>query len=428
MFHVWGGFVCISVAVSRKVWLPFGDRVIYPNIYVMYVGEAGNGKSEALYRPKQILGQLENVHISRSVETPEGLTRFMAGDRAKDPPIPSPVRQLVTAPDGQIREIHPMTIIANEFINFINKNQEGWTAFLNDIYDEDRYEYRTKNQGEDNLIGPYIVLLGALTTEVSADLQKARIISTGFARRTIFQYGERRWEAPHAIPEDDPTIKAAKASCIAHCRRIQQASGAFFWSNETQAWWTDWYNDHTRLVPLRPTTIRSWFASKPHQVLKLSMLNSLAESNELVINVGHIQSALAYLDVMERDLHKVFGGVGRNELAAVVMKMEEAVARMHLPCSLSAFRSSFFHSLRAPNDWEACYKQLLDTNVIKHKVVTGLNPDLEVIGPPAVMQAFEVALSAALAQPAAATLLASQLAEAAGLGPLVALLKSRGQS
>jgi len=171
MFHVWAGYVCLSAAVSRRVWLSFGDEVIYPNIYVMLVGDAGNGKSIALRKAKRVIAELNDIPISRSVETPEGLWRFMAGDSSKNPPVPSPVAFPTKWPDGEIREVHPMTIIANEFINFINLNQAGWINALNDIYDEDFYEYRTKNMGEDNLIGPYIVLLSALTTEVSSDLQ-----------------------------------------------------------------------------------------------------------------------------------------------------------------------------------------------------------------------------------------------------------------
>jgi hypothetical protein len=64
-----------------------------------------------------------------------------------------------------------MTIIANEFVNFISVDDKGWINALNDIYDEDIYKYRTKNMGEDILVGPYTVLLGALTNEVATDMQ-----------------------------------------------------------------------------------------------------------------------------------------------------------------------------------------------------------------------------------------------------------------
>ena len=32
----------------------------------------------------------------------------------------------------------PITIIANEFVNFINKAPENWIHLLNDIYDTDK--------------------------------------------------------------------------------------------------------------------------------------------------------------------------------------------------------------------------------------------------------------------------------------------------
>ncbi|NCX13034.1 MAG: hypothetical protein EBW73_09490, partial [Betaproteobacteria bacterium] len=105
------------------------------------------------------------INISNSVETPEGMLEFIAGNARAEIPVPSPCMKLMTWPDGVIRETHQMTIVANEFIDFISKNQEGWTSMLNNIYDEDMYNYRTKNKGENVLTGPYICLLGAIPTE-----------------------------------------------------------------------------------------------------------------------------------------------------------------------------------------------------------------------------------------------------------------------
>ncbi len=226
MFHVWGGYVALSAAISRRVWLPFEDTAIFPNIYVMFVGPAGNGKTWAMRKVKRVLAELSDVPISGSVETPPGLWRFMNGNPKADPPVDSPVAFPARWPDGQVREVHPMTIIANEFINFISVDDKGWINALNDIYDEDLYRYRTKNMGEDILLGPYIVLLGALTNEVASDLQKTRIISTGLARRTLFQYGERRWNDPHSKPHFDERQRAARDRCVAYLKLLQKTGGA----------------------------------------------------------------------------------------------------------------------------------------------------------------------------------------------------------
>jgi hypothetical protein len=370
MFHVWSGYACLSAAISRRVWLPYGDEAIYPNIYVMLVGDAGNGKSFALRKAKRLLAELGNVPIARSVETPEGLWRFMNGDRTISPPIPSPVMFLARWPDGQVREVHPMTIVANEFINFISMNQVGWINALNDIYDEDKYEYRTKNKGEDNLIGPYIVFLGALTTEVSSDLQKTRIIATGFARRTIFQYGERNWHNPHSIPGGSGEVEKELRRCaISHAKTLQKIGGQFTWSEETQRWWKAWYDPHIAEIPNYTPQTKPWFASKHVQVLKIGLLTALSEGTDLELRIPHLEVALAYLAEMEKDLYKVFGGVGRNELAMVALKIFEYVANLREPIARTKLQTIFFSACKPPNDFNECMTYLVNSGKLVETMV-----------------------------------------------------------
>lgn len=360
MFHVWSGYAALSAAVSRRVWLPFEDSAIFPNLYVMLVGDAGNGKSWALKKSKRLLAELDGVSISGSIETPEGLLRFMAGQPDKDPPLPSPVSKIVKWPDGQRREVFPMTIIANEFVNFISQNQTGWVAMLNDIYDEDHYHYRTKGKGEDVLPGPYIVLLGALTTDVSADLQKARIISTGLARRTLFQYGQRKWNAPVARPMLTAEQKACRVKALESLKRIQKLSGPFLWSDEIEEWYRPWYEEQLIKVPLKAPTVQSWYASKSTQVIKLAMLTCISETGGLKLEIPHFELSLRYLDELEKDLPKIFGSVGRNELAPVTQRIYEYVCNQSDPVSERKLKTNFFMDCKPPDEFETCLQHLLN--------------------------------------------------------------------
>jgi hypothetical protein len=230
----------------------------------------------------------------------------MNGQPDKDPPIPSPVAFDTLWPDGMVAPVYPITIIANEFVNFINKAPENWIAFLNDVYDQDNYTYRTKTQGADNLIGPYVGLIGALTTEVSSDLQNARVISSGFARRTIFQYGVRDFANPCPIPEVSAATTEVKVSVIKQCAALATCKGEFRWTNDAKATYERWYITNMPKTQEMPTHLRSWTTSKPTQIIKLGMLTALAESHDLVIEKRHIDLTLAYLDVMEKDLFKIF--------------------------------------------------------------------------------------------------------------------------
>jgi len=388
MFHVWGAYVSLSAAISRRVWLPFEDTAIFPNVYVMFVGPAGNGKTWAMRKVKRVLAELSDVPISGSVETPPGLWRFMNGNPKNDPPIESPVAFPARWPDGQVRDVHPMTIIANEFINFISIDDKGWINALNDIYDEDIYRYRTKNMGEDILIGPYIVLLGALTNEVASDLQKARIISTGLARRTLFQYGERRWDDPHPKPTFDKSQREARDRCVTHLRRLQKVGGSFYWSREVDEWWREWYCAYLGEVPRQAPAVQSWYASKSIQVLKLAMLTCLSEDIKLRLEVSHFECALAYLAEMECDLFRIFGGVGRNELAAVAVKIGEYIEARDIPVSKRDLKINFFNMCRPPNEFDDCLRYLEESGRVQSATMMLGNYVDTIYATPPVMSKF----------------------------------------
>lgn len=377
MFHVWGAYTVISSCVSRRVWFNMGNLNIFPNLYVMYVGDAGNGKSIAMDRVRKVLTATEYTAISNSVETPEGLLRHMNGQPDKDPPIPSPVAFDTLWPDGQVNPVYPITIIANEFVNFINKAPENWIAFLNDVYDQDNYTYRTKTQGADNLIGPYVGLIGALTTEVSSELQNARIISSGFARRTIFQYGVRDFANPCPIPETKPESVAVMASVVKQCAALATCKGEFRWSNDAKSTYERWYITNMPKTQEMPSHLRSWTTSKPIQIIKLGMLTSLAESHDLVIEKRHIDVTLAYLEIMEKDLFKIFGGLGRNELAAVTVKILDIIEKHRDPVQESSLRDRLWNDCRPPLDFDACIKHLVSSHrIVRYQTKIGEDIDI----------------------------------------------------
>jgi hypothetical protein len=391
LFSVWGGYILISSSVSRRVWLQYGRAPIYPNLYVMLIGDAGNCKSMALNEVRELLIDIDNIPLAHSVETPEGVLRRLAGRPDKDPPEVYEGSFRTLTPTGEVGEVTPVTIIANEFVNFISKSPENWIHLLNDIYDTDRrYTYYTKNQGNDLIVGPYIVLFGALTTETTFDMQKSKIIQSGFARRSIFQYGERRFDAPCPFPPGGPQKLELRKTIIAQCRALQHVSGEFRMPQAAREHYAAWYNAHSIAIPKAPPHLRSWLTSKPMQVLKLSMLTSLSVSHELEIGIDHIELALRFLGLMEESLYDIFGGAGRNELAGVAVKIATYLKQQEYALPLRAVQNNFFADCK-PNDFPVCINHLVSQGeAITHNcAVNGTASTF--IGTPRVMTAFKKA-------------------------------------
>lgn len=427
MFHVWGAYLCLASAVSRRCWFPADDGFLYPFIYVMYVGKAGNGKGEAMRKAKYVLAATGDIPLSGNTETPEGFIRYICGNPAANPPLASPVgKLLLPGPFGATSEYTPMTIFATEFINYIAPNPEGWINVLNDIWDaEPNYHYRTKGQGEDIVKGPAISMIGALTTDVAADLQKQRIIGTGLGRRTIFQHGERQWFDPHPRREMTPERLAAREMCIEILRRIKKMTGLMtncpnpqiYQDKEyasTNDWWDEWYCENLRTTPKRALTVQSWYASKSDIVIKIAMLTALARES-MVIEIADYDVALSYLTILEEDLPRIFGDMGRNELAAISQVIYDTVCAQTEPVSLKRLRTTFWNQCKPPNDFSECINFLIDAGKLKQATLTIKNVVDTIIATPETMEKF----SAEIAKRVVATPASSTPDESAVAGPLV---------
>lgn len=359
MFHVWAGLTAVSAAVGRRVFLAWGTRAMYANIYVLLVGDAGNGKSITMVNFKKLFRSIKpELQHSASRESPQGLWQFMTGNLDIKPPIEAGSMELIKWPNGQLLPTHPMLILANEFLNFISMDDKGWINELNDIYDEDMYHYRTKNAGQNKVIGPYITMLGGLTTDVALDMQKAKIISTGLARRVLFQFGSRRFDDPHAFLTETQEQRDAFSRCEAHLNLLRKSVGEFQWNEQAKAWFQDWYNQHSRLTPKRSPQTRSWFTSKPDQLLKVAMLLSLCEGIDFNLTVQNFQEAAEFLEILERDLYRIFGGVGRNETAGVAMQVFEYISGLTEPISKKQLWIKMFNFL-SPKDARKEFDEVL---------------------------------------------------------------------
>lgn len=392
MFNVWSGYSCLSASIMRKCWLPWGGHAIYPNIYVMLVGDAGNGKTWAMDKARRLMVLVPDLteQISASVETPQAWIKAMVGAPDEKPPRPAFGKFPAKWYDGVVRDSHCAIIMANEFINYISLMPPEWINVLNDIYDRDYYPYRTLNQGTINVTGPYVTMLAALTTEISNDLQKTKIISTGLARRTLFQYGERRWNNPCPEPTFTDEQMAAKLRCIEYLKGLKSVAGEFSWGVGTKEWWREWYVPHLAAVPQKSPTTKSWYASKNVQLLKLTMLTALSEGGPLEITVPHFEVALEQLSNLELDLDKIFGGVGRNELGSVAQKMCEFVHALPVPVSMRQMRQNFFTSCRPPHDFDFCINHLIDSGqcIRYNGVIVSSKTFVDLIGSPTSMADF----------------------------------------
>ena len=122
----------------------------------------------------------------------------------------------------------------------------GMVEFLTDIWDEDVFEVKTKNRGTDHIMGPYVTLLGCLTTETMTNLMNTKIISSGFSRRCMFVYSADMGN-PVPRPVVTPSQKAAWERCVKRAKELQTVHGQFEWGDGAAEFYDNWYcKNHDR--------------------------------------------------------------------------------------------------------------------------------------------------------------------------------------
>src|SRR2546427_5847986 len=122
LFNKWSALMALSTAVGRKVWLLDGNLKTFPNLYIIFVGPSGVGKTTAM---REIRPFIERTGI-----------RFSASK------VNHPSQLIKDMPNGQMMDesmglITPYLVYAEEFPSFLGTAayENGLISLITDLYD-----------------------------------------------------------------------------------------------------------------------------------------------------------------------------------------------------------------------------------------------------------------------------------------------------
>jgi hypothetical protein len=318
VFHKWGAIGTLSAVMGRRIWFDQSYYLIYPNLYIVFVGEPGDKKSTAMNLAMDLVQKTKTPICPPSI-TKEALTQMMS-ESNKEAPCAT-----VIEIDHKVISYSHLSMFASEIVTMLSAggNPIGMIEFLTDIYDREVFDVVTKNKGTDRIIGPYITMLACMTPEQTGQMLKQSIITGGFSRRVVFIYGKSK-EYGIPFPELTDQQREAKVLLLSYLNRIKEWSGSFHFSPEAREFFIEWYQQkHAQLAKPNPAAYKNWLRSKDVILIKVAMLLVVSEfSGDKTIHLRHAQEALNMLDEVEPNLSRIFAGAGRNigaELANKVM-------------------------------------------------------------------------------------------------------------
>lgn len=306
-FHLWTGLSVLASAVRRNVWLNQGVYILYPNMYVILVGPPGRvAKSTTIRMGRRILYKVEGINFG-----PDSLSREEL------------IRQMAQA--GGQNQDSALTIHSSELSSLIEVSGIKMIQFLTDIYDCEwnpkGWRYSTKGSGKDTIHNPVLNILAGTTPSWIAEGMPAAATEHGFTSRVIFVYEDSpRYLRPFP-DEPDKKLVDDLANDLDHISRIE---GEFEWGEGAKDYYEDIYKKIAETIP-KDYRLESFHNRKKIHVLKVAMLLSLAQRDDLTITPDDIGRAMDILDMIEGSMHKTFSALGKYEHAGDLERIEARI-------------------------------------------------------------------------------------------------------
>lgn len=311
--HFWAAVAAIGGALRRRVYIDEGHYRYYPNFYVMLVGPPGLiKKSTTINVASGLLRDVPNVKIGADVSTWQSFVEEVA--QAQD--LFAEGEVAVNPLDQEHTVSSALTLTISEFGTFFDPDDRAMVNVLTELYDgkvNSAFVKRTKTQGTDTIMNPFVNIIAGTTPQWIHDNFKGRFGGWGLSSRIIFLHcdeKERHVAFPHKLWRGDyaRTMRGFLEDLI----QISQLRGVFTLTDAAETFYEHWYATHgDRQTALNrhdhhDPWLAYYLARKADHVLKLAMVLSVSRSDTLIIDVDDISTAVGRCDEIELELSKVF--------------------------------------------------------------------------------------------------------------------------
>ena len=324
MFHLWVGLSVMGCALERNVFLDRAYYILYPNLYIILVADSEVCmKTTAADIGINLLSDIYNVPAIFSQKiTPEALVSALCNECSVDV-------------DGHVYKNAAAVIYAEELSVFLGRDaySNGMVSILTSLYScKDKWVYETIGRGKDVTFNTCLNMLGATTPEWLRMSIPTDAVGGGFTSRIVFvyQYTSDR-VIPHPVLTKDQ--KKLREELVHDLSIIRNIKGEIKFTPDAYEWYAKWYQGHR----MDQEAGKDVVVRKKDMVLKLSIIFSMARSNELYIEVDDLQRASSALDANEQFLPEAMRiltstplGIDANRVATAIRKVPDGITHAEL--------------------------------------------------------------------------------------------------
>lgn len=286
-FHILTGLCVLSMAINRRVWLPFGDTKIYANIYGL------------------ILAESSFFHKTTAIDIALGVLKKYSPDVC----MPRTFSEEALYKKLSEMEKNAIGILAyGEFktlLMLLQKNyNQGLTSFLTEecfkcedlVTRELVGSAKSKETKKFVIQNLFISILGGTTPDWFLNSVNKADFTGGFlARFLVLREKEKQRTCPFPCKVDE----SRKDGLVAALVGLEMLSGEMTLSEEANARYDEWYkkiDGKVAKIEKHQDILSAFYARHGNYVLKMAMLYAISVDRSLVISGEAIEKAIDLIE------------------------------------------------------------------------------------------------------------------------------------
>lgn len=321
LYHRWASVTCVSSMLGRRFWIRRGHLEVFPNFYIMLMGEPGTGKGVACDLAQGILQDAGYEYFGADRSSKEKFLQDLAdGITFNRPTSMDDLLASASAGEdsGELSSTEPREcfVIAEEFSDFIGQNNADFIAFLTKVWSyRGIYRYRLKTGKSVGISNPYINILGGSSSAAFALAFPPEIVAQGFLARLVLVHGESLGKPP-TWPEKHESKLGSELSYFLQGIR-HNCMGEIVLSDKAMS---DLKKLDEEFGGVDDPRFKDYNVRRFTQLLKLCIVCTAARGDR-VLRIEDIERAHGLLCDTEHFMPRALGSFGKSKNADVSNKI-----------------------------------------------------------------------------------------------------------